>query len=56
MPSWIRPFPTGRCTWYWPEAIGLAVDAVESAPFLSRAEKRDIFYGNAVRFLRLPPA
>jgi predicted TIM-barrel fold metal-dependent hydrolase len=38
---------------YWPEAIGLAVDAVESAPFLSRAEKRDIFYGNAVRFLKL---
>ena len=40
---------------YWPEAIGLAVDAVESAPFLSRAQKRDIFYGNALRFLRLPP-
>jgi predicted TIM-barrel fold metal-dependent hydrolase len=38
---------------YWPEAIGIAVDAVESAPFLSRAEKRDIFYGNAVRFLKL---
>ena len=38
---------------YWPEAIGLAVDAVESAPFLKPAEKRDIFYGNAVRFLKL---
>jgi uncharacterized protein len=39
---------------YWPEAIGLAVDAVEAAPFLSRAEKRDVFHDNAVRFLRLP--
>lgn len=38
---------------YWPEAIGLAVEAVESAPFLSRAQKRDVFHDNAVRFLRL---
>lgn len=38
---------------YWPDAIGMAVDAVESAPFLSRAEKRDIFHDNAVRFLKL---
>ena len=38
---------------YWPEAIGMAVDAIEAAPFLSHAEKRDIFYNNAVRFLRL---
>ena len=38
---------------YWPEAIGLAVDAVDAAPFLAPAEKRDIFYGNAARFLRL---
>jgi predicted TIM-barrel fold metal-dependent hydrolase len=38
---------------YWPEAIGLAVDAVEAARFLSRAEKRDIFHDNAARFLKL---
>ena len=38
---------------YWPEAIGMAVDAVSSAPFLSHDEKRDIFYENAVRFYRL---
>jgi predicted TIM-barrel fold metal-dependent hydrolase len=38
---------------YWPEAIGLAVDGVDSATFLTPAEKRDILYGNAVRFLRL---
>jgi uncharacterized protein len=38
---------------YWPEAIGMAVDAIDSATFLTPAEKREVFYGNAVRFLRL---
>jgi predicted TIM-barrel fold metal-dependent hydrolase len=38
---------------YWPEAIGMAVDAIDSATFLAPAEKRDIFYGNAARFLKL---
>ena len=37
----------------WPEAIGWAVQAIEEAPFLSAEQKRDIFYNNAVRFLRL---
>lgn len=37
----------------WPEAIGWAVEAIEQAPFLSEQQKRDIFYNNAVRFLRL---
>jgi len=39
---------------HWPDAIGLAVDAIESAPFLSADQKRAIFYENAVRFLKLP--
>ena len=38
---------------YWPDAIGLAIEAVESAPFLSDADKNDIFHGNAVRFYKL---
>lgn len=38
---------------YWPEAIGMAVDAIDAAPFLTPADRRDIFYGNAARFLRL---
>lgn len=38
---------------FWPDAIGIAVEAIESAPFLSEEEKRDIFYNNAARFLRL---
>ena len=37
----------------WPEAIGLAIEGVESASFLTQEQKRDIFYNNAVRFLRL---
>lgn len=40
----------------WPDAIGLAIQGIDSAPFLSHDEKRDIFYGNAARFLRLDPA
>lgn len=38
---------------YWPDAIGMAVETIDAAPFLSPADKRDIFYNNAVRFLRL---
>jgi len=37
----------------WPEAIGMAVEGIESAAFLTEEQKRDIFYNNAVRFLRL---
>ena len=37
----------------WPEAIGMAIEGIESATFLSKEQKRDIFYNNAVRFLRL---
>lgn len=37
----------------WPEKIGAAVEAIREAPFLSQAQKEDIFYNNAARFLRL---
>ncbi len=37
----------------WPWTIGMAVEAVEEAPFLTLEQKRDIFYWNAARFLRL---
>jgi uncharacterized protein len=40
----------------WPETIGLAIDAVDAATFLSREEKRDIFCRNAARFLKLAPS
>ncbi len=39
----------------WPDAIDVAIESVESAPFLSDAQKRDIFYNNAARFLGLSP-
>jgi predicted TIM-barrel fold metal-dependent hydrolase len=37
----------------WAQAIERAIEAVESAPFLGPGQKRDIFYNNAARFLRL---
>jgi len=43
---------------YWPDGIGLAVEGVESAEFLTEPQKRDIFWNNAVSFYKLsvPPA
>jgi predicted TIM-barrel fold metal-dependent hydrolase len=41
---------------YWPEAIGEAIKGIETAPFLSDGQKRDILYNNAARFLRLSDA
>ena len=38
---------------YWPGALGLAIETVEAAPFLSKEQKRAIFYDNAARFLEL---
>jgi len=37
----------------WPETIGMAIEGIESAEFLTEAQKRDIFYNNAIRFFRL---
>lgn len=37
----------------WPEMIGKAVEGITSADFLTEEQKRDIFYNNAARFLRL---
>jgi uncharacterized protein len=40
----------------WPEMIDTAIDAIDSAAFLSPKQKRDILYNNAARFLRLSEA
>lgn len=40
----------------WPGLIEVAIQTIEQAPFLSEKQKRDIFYNNAARFLRLTPA
>ena len=37
----------------WPEGIGMAIEGIESAEFLTDEQRRDIFFNNAVRFLRL---
>jgi uncharacterized protein len=37
----------------WPEMIGEGIKAIEEADFLTRDQKRDILYNNAVRFLDL---
>lgn len=39
----------------WPGLIDAAVRSIEEAPFLTPEQKRDIFYNNAARFLRLTP-
>ena len=36
----------------WPAVIERAIAIVQEAPFLSKGQKRDIFYNNAARFLR----
>ncbi|MCT8341020.1 amidohydrolase family protein [Flavobacteriaceae bacterium TK19130] len=36
----------------WPGLIGMSIDIINEAPFLSLEEKEDIFYNNAARFLR----
>lgn len=38
---------------FWPGALGLAIETVEAAPFLSEEQKRAILYDNAARFLGL---
>jgi uncharacterized protein len=38
---------------FWPDAIGLAIQGVETAAFLTEAQKQDIFHDNAARFYKL---
>jgi hypothetical protein len=33
----------------WPQGVGLAIEGVRSADFLTPGQKRDILYGNAAR-------
>ena len=40
----------------WPDAIELSIEAIETATFLTAEQRRDIFYNNAARFLRLSSA
>ena len=40
----------------WPDTIQITIETIESADFLTEEQKRDIFYNNAARFLRLTEA
>lgn len=40
----------------WPQTIEIAVERVKRTPCLTPQQKRDIFYNNAARFLRLEQA
>jgi hypothetical protein len=37
----------------WPDTIGIAIDRINKAPFLSARQKRLILHDNAARFLRI---
>ena len=37
----------------WPDAIGVAIERIRAAPFLSERQKRLILHDNAARFLRI---
>lgn len=37
----------------WPDAIGVAIERIKRAPFLSERQKRLILHDNAARFLRI---
>jgi predicted TIM-barrel fold metal-dependent hydrolase len=37
----------------WPEKIGVGIETIRQAPFLTDEQKRDILFNNAARFLRL---
>jgi predicted TIM-barrel fold metal-dependent hydrolase len=38
---------------WWPDTIGMAIEVIESMKFLTEEQRRDVFYNNAARFLRL---
>ena len=37
----------------WPETVGMSIDAIESATFLTEEQKQDIYFNNAANFLKL---
>ena len=37
----------------WPELIAISIRNIENAPFMTKKQKRDIFYNNAARFFQI---
>lgn len=40
----------------WPQVLGIGIEAIDSADFLTAEQKQDVLCRNAARFLRLQPA
>jgi predicted TIM-barrel fold metal-dependent hydrolase len=53
--GFIKRIMWGADQMVWPRAIDVAIETIQTAPFLSEDQKRDILYNNAARFLRLSP-
>jgi predicted TIM-barrel fold metal-dependent hydrolase len=54
--GFIKRIMWGSDQMVWPRAMEVAIATIQTAPFLSEEQKRDIFYNNAARFLRLNEA
>jgi hypothetical protein len=53
--GFIKRIMWGSDQMVWPRAIAVAIETIQTAPFVSEDQKRDIFYNNAARFLRSSP-
>ena len=61
VPRWCRAYPRAAVVsnivvsdqMQWPDTIGIAIEVIESVKFLTEEQRRDIFYNNAARFLRV---
>lgn len=51
--GFVKRIMFGSDNMVWPGAVEVGIDAINKAPFLSPAQKRDILFNNAARFLRL---
>ena len=40
----------------WPKLMAYSISLIQNADYLTQAQKRDILYNNAARFLRIAPA
>jgi uncharacterized protein len=52
-PGFCNRIMFGSDSMIWPQLVEEALNTIESAPFLTKAQKRDILYNNAARFLDL---
>ena len=52
-PGFCNRIMFGSDSMIWPELVEEALKTIDSAPFLTKNQKRDILYNNAARFLNL---